>query len=531
MSPRNSAVRSAASPCPPDPLERTSASIWIDRGGRIAHAGSVVIDGRVRLLGFVGAHDHRETEMARSRSTAKSNPSAPTGVKAGRRYFSVGVTYLTLVSIEAVHLWLLNVNNPMIGTRPSPTYARGKSNRVPTICQDRIEPMSQRVVEDYYHPYLIDDLAQPHTLGRSFYMRPAQRPQIADKEFVSNADFWREVIDERIGAERNVVLRGFNVFDWVPRNPGLYHTPLAAMARMEAQYYVRSIDPREFKDYLQVDGAPPDSAAFRAATSADEAARSVIYTPRGKFSMLQGGIGCVRYKPLQLKTGDTGWLMSATSTSAPDEGIPLLVGNNDYFQLSNGLHDAGAVRCDVFGRMRFVAEEFADLYSVLNGIPRLYVEVSEVRPQTEIQQPGQVSVAASFLSQFEGSPKIYASYVTFDPSRRQAQKNAAEWLKEEYVERLYEGSLLTDFDQRAPMFSSALFTLDQILTSPDLAEHIAKLVKLYPDFDWSKLDRFSYVEHRGDLIVTNSTITGSIINNASIVQSVEQKAVGSKPMH
>jgi len=197
--------------------------------------------------------------------------------------------------------------------------------------------------------------------------------------------------------------------------------------------------------------------------------------------------------------------MSATATSAPDEGIPLLVGNDDYLQLLDGLHDSGFVSCDVFGRTRFVADEFADLYSAVNGLPRLYVEVSEVRLQAAIQQPGQVSVAASFLSQFEGRPKIYASYVTFDPGRRHAQKNAAEWLKEEYVGRLYGGSLLTDFDQRAPMFANALFTLDQVLTSPDLAAHTAKLVKLYPHFDRAKLDRFSHVEHQGDLIVTNST--------------------------
>ena len=39
------------------------------------------------------------------------------------------------------------------------------------------------------------------------------------------------------------------------------------------------------------------------------------------------------------------------------------------------------------------------------------------------------------------------------------------WLKEEYVEKLYQGRVLTDFDQRAPMFSNSLFTLDQVLSS------------------------------------------------------------------
>jgi len=379
-----------------------------------------------------------------------------------------------------------------------------------------VSERTKRVVEEYY-PWALDDLLQPHTLGRAFYMRPTRRPQIADKEYTSNSVFWRDVLNERIGAERNVSLMGFNVFEWVPRNPGLFHTREAKYARTEAQHHVRSIEQRQFDAYYDYDGAPPDGAtAFRAATSSDgSTARTLIYTPQGKLSMLHGGVGCVRFKPLQLKTGNTAWLMSATSSSAPDEGIPLLMSNDDYLHLADGLQEAGAVCCDIVGRTRFVAEEFSDLFSIRHGIPRLYVEVSEVRPLRTIDEPGQISVAASFLSAFEGRSKIYASYVTFDPAFPGARKGAAQWLKEEYVERLYEGSLLTDFDQRAPLFANSLFTLDQVLTSPDLAEKIAKLVKMYGQFDWAQLDRFSYVEHQGDLIVTNNTIT--VTNSTNVV--------------
>jgi hypothetical protein len=311
------------------------------------------------------------------------------------------------------------------------------------------------------------------------------------------------------------------VFEWVPRNPGLYHTNEAAFARDEARHHVRELDQNAIAKYFGKDGAPPDAAtAFRSATSRIGTARKLVYTPQGKISMLRGGVGCVRFKPLHLKTGRTAWLMSATSAPAPDEGIPLLMDDDQYQYLSEDLHDAGAVCCDVVGRTRFVSEEFSDLFSVRYGIPRLYVEVSEVRPIKPIVEPGQVSVAASFLSAFEGKSKIYASYVTFDPGRPDARKGAAQWLKEEYVERLYEGSLLTDFDQRAPMFADSLFTLDEVLTSPDLAEKIAKLRKLYGHFDWAQLNRFSYVEHQGDLIVTNNTITVSNSTNVVIQSSL-----------
>jgi ElaB/YqjD/DUF883 family membrane-anchored ribosome-binding protein len=393
------------------------------------------------------------------------------------------------------------------------------------------EPKRQ-LVEEYW-PFLLGDLVHPHTLGRSFYMRPSRRPQIADKVYMDNAGFWRDVLDERIGAERNVTLKGFNVFEWVPRNPGLFHTSNAKYARDEAENHVRQIETQIFDEYLVTDGAPPDGAtAFRAVTSSDGTVpRTLIYTPQGKVSMLMGGVGCVRFKPLQLKAGGTAWLMSATSSTAPDEGIPLLMGNDDYLDLVEGLQDAGAVCCDVFGRTRFVAEEFRDLFSIQNGIPRLYVEVSAVRLQRVIEEPGQVSVAASFLSDFEGAARIYASYVTFDPGRPGARLGAAQWLKEEYVERLYKGSLLTDFDQRAPMFANSLFTLDQVLTSPDLAAKVAKLRHLYGSFDWAQLDRFSYVEHQGDLIVTNNTITVSNSTNVVIQSTLNnaQLTAGSLP--
>jgi hypothetical protein len=376
---------------------------------------------------------------------------------------------------------------------------------------------SQARLVEQYAPWHLDNLLQPHTLGRSFYMRPSSRPQVADKLYADNAAYWRDVLEERIGAERNVTLKNFNVFEWVPRNPGLFHTPDADFARHEAQNYVRSIERRNFDEYMILDGAPPDAAStFRTATLSDgTVARTLIYTPEGKLSMLEGGVGCVRFKPLQLRKGGTAWLMSATSSTAPDEGIPLLMGNDDYLALADDLQSAGAVCCDVFGRTKFVADEFSDLFSIRNGIPRLYVEVSAVKLHRAMKEPGQVSVAASFLSAFEGASKIYASYVTFDPGRRGARLGAANWLKEEYVEKLYEGSLLTDFDQRAPVFANALFTLDQVLSSPDLAAKIDKLKHLYGAFDWAQLDRFSYIEHEGDLIVTNNTIT--VTNSSNVV--------------
>jgi hypothetical protein len=43
-----------------------------------------------------------------------------------------------------------------------------------------------------------------------------------------------------VSAERNVILSDFNVFEWVPRNPGLYHTDSASDARVAARDHIRS---------------------------------------------------------------------------------------------------------------------------------------------------------------------------------------------------------------------------------------------------------------------------------------------------
>ena len=373
-----------------------------------------------------------------------------------------------------------------------------------------------------YAPWVMEDLVGPHAQGRAYYMRPADLPRSGDEDYRDSAEFWRDVIQERVGAERIVRLSGFNLFDWVPRNPGLFHTDQAKLARDDAQGHILTTD------YTQTAAGDEASALFRKATSAGsrprtlrrtpspyETTRTILYAPAGKVAMLSGGVGCVRYQPIELKSGGVAWLMSASSELAPDTGVPLMVPDELYKQVADGLYNAGGIECDIVGRTRFVSNQFRDLFSIRRGIPRLYVDVKEIRPRRNIMLPAEVSVAVSFFSQFEGVPKIYAAYVTFDPKQPRAQIEAAQWMQEEYVEGMFGGQVLTDFDQRAPMFADALFTLDQVMTAPSLAEKIGKLARLYGHFDWAQLDRFSYVEHEGDVIVTSNSY--NVQNSQNVV--------------
>jgi len=124
-------------------------------------------------------------------------------------------------------------------------------------------------------------------------------------------------------------------------------------------------------------------------------------------------------------------------------------------------------------------------------------------------EPAMVSVAASFLSEFEGHPGLYASYVTFDPGYRGAQEGATDWMHEEYIAKFYKGEVLTDFDQQSGSMPNSLFGLDRILTSPDLAETISAIKNKFGYFDWNMLEKasFSFVAHQEQIMV-KSVVTG-----------------------
>lgn len=224
--------------------------------------------------------------------------------------------------------------------------------------------------------------------------------------------------------------------------------------------------------------------------------------------MLQGGVGCVRLCPVELKRGGIFWFMSATSTDAPDEGIPLLVPDELYQKVIDGVRYDGNVTCDIVGRTKFIPQRFADLYSRTYRIQRLYVDVAEIDNISPAEH-GEVSVAASFLSEFEGKPKIYASYVTFDPGFKGAQQSSTQWMQEEYIQGLYKGSMLTDFDQQQPELPGTLFGLDQVLTSPDLAGTISSLKKKFGLFDWSMLSSASFTFHEEKHIAVENVINGN----------------------
>lgn len=85
--------------------------------------------------------------------------------------------------------------------------------------------VSRRVLEPTpYGDDGVEEFVLPQLIGRTLLMRPGtQRPK-QDKTYYTAKDFWRDVLDERLVVERIVRLEAMNLFEWFPRNPGLFHT-------------------------------------------------------------------------------------------------------------------------------------------------------------------------------------------------------------------------------------------------------------------------------------------------------------------
>jgi hypothetical protein len=360
------------------------------------------------------------------------------------------------------------------------------------------------IVEGYNYTAQ-EQIFAPQTLIRSFAMTPISDVVADAFEFDTNDVFWKDVFDEQLRAGNRVTLRNFNIFEWFPRNPGLFHTPKALWSREDAANFVRGIDEEKYCQIAAaVDASIDHASAFRRMTEANETKREMIYRPEGKLCMLEGGIGCIRLCPFELRDGgDTFWWMSATSSTSPDEGIPIVLPDHLYNTVIDEIRNNGFASLHIHGRVKFVPEKYRDLFAEVRNIPRLYVlvDAAERLPRQEIY--GSVSVVASFVSDYQGFPQIYATYVTFDPGFERARDRAAEWLREDYVNGLYDGDIITDFDEQSPVYADALFSLAHCRSSPDLVEQIMKFKELYGNFDLTALERytFSYTKNEGDLMI------------------------------
>ena len=259
-------------------------------------------------------------------------------------------------------------------------------------------------------------------VGTANYLLPPVKHirSLPDAIFAKNEEIWNAILPphELLHANVTVRLDNFYLFEWLPRSPGLYHTREGRQARQVAEGFRRRVTvPRLSQTQkLHQNGDPDTGRDFLE-----------IYDPYGKISMLQGGIGCVRLRSKPVALGEA-WFMSASSSGIAHEGFPVGIPDHLYQRSIDDIRRFGAVRCSITGKLRLLPEPLVELYRGYRGVPQLYLLAEEIEFDREISgRPDLfVTVGVSFLSNFEGHGKMYASYATFDPSTAGSDSETAE---------------------------------------------------------------------------------------------------------
>jgi len=272
--------------------------------------------------------------------------------------------------------------------------------------------------------YLVPSAVSPNSIGNTV-------------SYHNNNTLWEmnNIRNSHYHGQR-ILLDSFFVFEWIPRSPGLYFTYEGYSARKKAKESVVSI----------ING-------------------TVTYDPYGKQSMLDGGVGALRLRPINIRGID--WIFgSASDNGICHQGFPIAMPMELYLKYVDEIKNRGVICCDVIGVLKHIPENIDDLYHGFTGVKKLYLEVEEIRTPRQIKSRTlaelDVSVAICFEGIFEGQKGIFAAYKSFDPGRKDDLASTVSWLQNEYVSN-YKGKVLTDFDQQENHFNNARFRLDKIM--------------------------------------------------------------------
>jgi hypothetical protein len=298
-----------------------------------------------------------------------------------------------------------------------------------------------------------------------------------DRAYRTNDAIWQDIISEKIRANTVIHLEEFVLTEWIPWSPGTFHTRAAADARREAwDYRIPDEIIREAQRGMQ---PLPNALPFNFHGIVPSSRDTIVFDPRGKLSMIQGGVGCVRLQPVDLRAREF-WLIGATSSLVAHEGIVVAVNSDQYDEIIGDI-SSGGLQCNkITGRLRFARDlEHLDFRS---GIPKLYLEAENIdrKPMTWLKRRTKpsclVCAAAAFESSYEGSSKLYATYANFNSDSKSSLNGAVEWMEEEYVRGMFRGTVVADFDEQSTRFSGAVFGLGKVMRDGIHLPDAAKLV-------------------------------------------------------
>lgn len=244
--------------------------------------------------------------------------------------------------------------------------------------------------------------------------------------FRSNQQFWLNILNEQTKALKRVNLNKFQIVDWYPRSPGLFHTEKARYSRKLAR-----------KKIIKEDEA------------------FLVYSPSGKEAMMQGGVGSIRFKPRQIE-GENCWLCTATSDGYCHSGIPLAIPN----RLINNIPFNSDTYFSITGKIIFLDDSFQDqFFSHVVRIPQIHILVESIKILSNDGYPVYITPMVFFQSH-DNHQEHKVTYVTCQPNLTEIG-SAVEWM-EQYVDQ-YNGTIITDFDEQRRTFPHTKISLSDVM--------------------------------------------------------------------
>jgi len=260
--------------------------------------------------------------------------------------------------------------------------------------------------------------------GNSFDNQP-------DHKFIYNKDFWNCVLNSPHQKLNWVELNNFQIIDWFPRSPGLYYTDDAKYKRKMAM-----------EDIQEKDGIS-------------------FFKPRGKYHMIEGGVGSIRFKSIILENEDC-QLCTATSNQYCDTGIPLAIPTYLLRKID--------FRFDFFykimGQVKFLPEFLEHHFYHSVNIPQIYILIDSIKRIDKTATISNPKITPMVFFKAKNRKYIneivnYVTYVVCDSTNLKELDRGVEWI-EWYVNE-HAGEIITNFDQQRPTFRNAPFSLGNVM--------------------------------------------------------------------
>jgi hypothetical protein len=176
--------------------------------------------------------------------------------------------------------------------------------------------------------------------------------------------------------------------------------------------------------------------------------------------MINGGLGSVRFKPLNLM-GQEYWLCTATADGYCHSGIPLAIPTRlmEYYNFSFDNFFR------IIGQIKFLPDFIEHHFYHSHHIPQIYLSVDsiEIYGREKIKDV-EITPMVFFARENEKWHNRTSGSVTFVRCKTKSPKeldSAGEWITQ-YVGR-YHGEVNTNFDQQRPIFQNAPFSLQNIM--------------------------------------------------------------------